>query len=427
MAPSTSKSKSSEPPKKKARKSKVESSEEGELSSGAESDSSSSKAKVKAKAKTKGKAKSTSKENGKGKKATKKNGGGKSETKNDDVSASRKGKRKAKAESDGEDEFINDDEDEKDSAEEDEEDEDDGGKNTRVVKSIKKVAAPKTKADTSVILPTTMSFLLELRSHNDRDWFEENKERYLHANTNFKSFVTAWVPKASEVDWQLPHLPVKDLVHRIYRDVRFSKDKTPYKTNLSISHSRTGRKGPFAFYYFHISPGGRSILAAGCWKPDTNELKAIRQAILDNPKRLRDVIAEKEFVELYGKPESMKDGGRRSIFGREDQLKNAPKLEGVDKTHPDIDLLKCRSFAVESHFTDEEVVAEDFLVKVLDKMRITVPFVHLLNEFISPSPPSDDEDEEEEEEVGGYDPSGEHAGEGDDDQGGEDEEEEDEE
>jgi len=152
--------------------------------------------------------------------------------------------------------------------------------------------------------------------------------------------MTAWVPKASEVDWQLPHLPTKDLMHRIYRDVRFSKDKTPYKTNLSFSHSRTGRKGPFAFYYFHISPGGRSLLAAGCWQPGTNELKAIRQAILDDPQPLRDVLAEKEFVKLYGKPEPKKDGTRTSIFGMSDQLKNAPKLPGVDKSHKDIDLLK---------------------------------------------------------------------------------------
>lgn len=275
-----------------------------------------------------------------------------------------------------------------------------------------------TAADTSVILPTTMEFLAELRKNNDRDWFSENDARYRHALANFKAFMVAWTGKASDVDWQLPHLPTKDLIHRIYRDVRFSKDKTPYKTNLAFSHSRTGRKGPFAFYYFQISPGGRSLLAAGCWQPGSTELKAIRQAILNDPQPLRDVIGEKEFVELYGEPTPRMDGKRQSIFGLDDQLKNAPKLDGVDKTHKDIDLLKCRSIAVESTFTDKEVCAEDFLEKVLDRMRVTAPFVQLLNEvsaasrvphgreriltwtlthlllqFISPSPPSDDDEE----------------------------------
>lgn len=166
-----------------------------------------------------------------------------------------------------------------------------------------------------------------------QEWFEENKARYTHALTNFKAFIAAWVPKASQADWQLPELPTKDLIQRIYRDVRFSKDKTPYRSHLAFNHSRTGRKGIFAFYYIQIGPGGGSLLAAGCWQPGTEQLKSIRQAILRDPQQLRDAISEKEFVKLYGQPEPRKDGGRQSIFGLSDQLKNSPKLEGVDKNH----------------------------------------------------------------------------------------------
>ncbi|GAA5878979.1 hypothetical protein JCM16303_007251 [Sporobolomyces ruberrimus] len=393
MAPSVTK-RSSEPVKKKARRSKGDSSEEEAESGGATSGESDSGTEKKVTSRAKGNSKKAS--NGQEAEKSEKKGQG---TKAKEKKVAQKGKRKSKHESDSEDgdEYNDGDQASEDSAEIEEDESDDGGKNTRVVKSIKKIAAPKSDADTSVILPTTMEFLSELRSNNDREWFTENEARYRHALVNFKSFMTAWVPKASEVDWQLPHLPTKDLMHRIYRDVRFSKDKTPYKTNLSFSHSRTGRKGPFAFYYFHISPGGRSLLAAGCWQPGTVELKAIRQAILDDPQRLRDALGEEEFVKLYGKPEPKADGGRRSIFGLSDQLKNAPKLPGVDKNHKDIDLLKCRSLAVESQFTDEEVLDEGFLDMVLDRMRVTAPFVQLLNEFISPSPPTDDEGGEEDE------------------------------
>lgn len=190
-------------------------------------------------------------------------------------------------------------------------------------------------------MPETLDFLARLAKHNDRDWFQTHDALYRHALLNFQTFLTAWVPVASEADWSLPHLPVKDLVHRIYRDVRFSKDKTPYKRYMCASHSRTGRKGPFALYYLHIQPGDKSFLGVGCWSPSADVLKLIRAQILSDPQPLRDVLAKDEFVELFGEPKPRMDGKRSSIFGGDDQLKNAPKIEGVDKKHKDIDLLKC--------------------------------------------------------------------------------------
>ncbi|GAA5848710.1 hypothetical protein JCM3766R1_006419 [Sporobolomyces carnicolor] len=394
-------SKPAQPPKKKARRSNPEPSESdaSDDQSGADSDSSLERRSSKGKGTRRDKQQKHTMRDGDRVARAETTKKGKARSKDVTVAnVDKKKKKRASKHSESDQDEYKDDGDRDDSASDDDDedsDADDGGKNTRVVKSIRKIPAPKSNPNTSVILPTTMEFLSDLRANNDREWFEENKAgRYTHALANFKAFMTAWVPRASEVDWQLPHLPTKDLVHRIYRDVRFSKDKTPYKTNFALSHSRTGRKGPFAFYYFHISPGDRSILAAGCWQPGAHELRAIRTAILADPDRLRRVLAEPEFEALYGRAEPTKDGRRTSIFGHDDQLKNAPKLEGVDKNHPDIDLLKCRSIAVESHFTDDEVVAPDFLDRVLDRMRVTAPFVQLLNEFISPSPPSDDEAEE---------------------------------
>ncbi|GAA5820448.1 hypothetical protein JCM10212_006121 [Sporobolomyces blumeae] len=408
MAASSKSRSAPKPVKKKARLSNRDASTDDEGQSGGEGSDVEQETKRKGK-----KAKGTVKTE-KGRKPKKQNKGAagdeedeeeeedpKPKRKNGTTSKAKKGKRKARDDSDDDDDdgddgdYAGEEEGEEDDSAEFDEDSDDGGKNTRVVRDITKVPAPRVSADTSVILPTTMEFLAELRDHNDRDWFQTNDARYRHALANFKTFMTSWIDKAAEADWQLPHMPVKDLIHRIYRDVRFSKNKTPYKTNLAFSHSRTGRKGPFAFYYFQISPGGRSLLAAGCWQPMSTELKAIRAAILRDPKPLRDAISAPEFVQLYGNPKPRMDGKRTSIFGLSDQLKNAPKIEGVDKNHKDIDLLKCRSIAVETTFTDDEVLEDDFLDKVIEKVKVTAPFVQLLNEFISPSPPSDDDGEEE--------------------------------
>jgi uncharacterized protein (TIGR02453 family) len=133
------------------------------------------------------------------------------------------------------------------------------------------------------------------------------------------------------------------LQHRIYRDVRFSPDKTPYKRNFSMSTSRGGRKGLWAAYHLSISPNGHSILASGIWQPGKTELETIRHHLMSAPQRFRDVIGAEAFVRLFGQPRAVK-GKRVNVFGGEDQLKVAPK--GVDKGHKDIDLLKLRSVAV---------------------------------------------------------------------------------
>lgn len=164
-----------------------------------------------------------------------------------------------------------------------------------------------------------MEFLKGLGANNEREWFWDHEPLYRHALVNWNTFVTALVPRSTESDWTLPHLPYKDLVHRIARDVRFSKSKIPYKTNLSVSLSRTGRKGPWAGYYMHIQPGDRSMIAGGSWSADSVELTAIRQAILADPKPLRDAISEPEFVKLFGEPVHKGAGVRNSIFGQEDE------------------------------------------------------------------------------------------------------------
>ncbi|KAL8286951.1 hypothetical protein RQP46_003957 [Phenoliferia psychrophenolica] len=246
-----------------------------------------------------------------------------------------------------------------------------GGKNTREVEVGEKTPAPKEKATTSLILPSTMEFLQELHDNNDREWLAVNDAPFRHGLLNWNTFINALVPLASEADWTLPQLPSKDVVHRIYRDVRFSNDKTPYKTNFALSLSRTGRKSEkFCLYYLHIAPGGRSVLAAGKWQPGADVLRIIRTAILADPKPLRDALSEPAFVKLFGAP---KPGSRTSVFGHDDELKNCPKIAGVTKEHPDIDLLKLRSIAVQTRFEDDEVLSENFLETVKSCIEVLAP------------------------------------------------------
>ncbi|OCB91605.1 hypothetical protein A7U60_g1143 [Sanghuangporus baumii] len=206
---------------------------------------------------------------------------------------------------------------------------------------------------------------------------------YRLAEKEWKDFIDEFTPLLIEADPQIPPLPPNDVVHRIYRDIRFSNDKTPYKTNFSASFSRSGRKGIFAGF-----KAGDSLFAAGVWCPEKNELQTIRNNILRSSRRLRQTITDPAFVEVFGEPIPTSKGGRRNIFGRDDELKTAPK--GVDKTHKDIDLLKCRSFCVIHKYDNEEVLDSDFKETVKRMISITRPFVHCLNDMMT-IPPDDDE------------------------------------
>ncbi|KZT08078.1 uncharacterized protein LAESUDRAFT_724064 [Laetiporus sulphureus 93-53] len=238
------------------------------------------------------------------------------------------------------------------------------------------VKAPKTgRVPPGQISTNTLNFLAQLQKPecNDREWYPV----YRLAEKEWKDFVDEFTPLLIEVDPQIPHLPPKDVIHRIYRDIRFSNDKTPYKTGLTASFSRSGRKGIFAGF----EPGGESLIAAGTWCPGKNELATIRSNILRSSTRLRSLISSPEFVRYFGEPRPHPRGERQNIFGMQDELKVAPK--GIEKTHKDIDLLKCRSFAVIYRFMDSEVLEPDFKETLCKVIKIVQPFVHCLNDMMT--------------------------------------------
>ncbi|KAJ7291041.1 hypothetical protein C8J57DRAFT_1586403 [Mycena rebaudengoi] len=253
------------------------------------------------------------------------------------------------------------------------------------------VRAPKTgQVPPGQISQNTFDFLTQLKDPkcNDREWFKLHDPVFRQAETEWNDFVAAFTELLVEVDSEIPPLPPKDVTHRIYRDMRFSNDKTPYKTGFSATFSRSGRKGIFA----QFKPGGQSLLAAGSWCPGKNELATIRSNIQHDPTRLRDVISAPTFVRYFGDPKPHPQGARRNIFGSEDELKVAPK--GIAKTHDEIDLLKCRSFAVSHRFTDAQVLAPDFKNKLADMVHVVMPLVHCLNDMMTVAPDAEESEDE---------------------------------
>lgn len=160
------------------------------------------------------------------------------------------------------------------------------------------IAKPKPRSDGGIkyipekIHPNTMAFLTDLKKNNDREWLKMHDPDFRQSWKDWESFVESLTERIAEIDETIPELPPKDLVFRIYRDVRFSKDPTPYKTHFSAAWSRTGRKGPYAAYYVQIQPGGRSFVGSGLWCPDAQPLRLLRRSIDRRPERLRAVLVD---------------------------------------------------------------------------------------------------------------------------------------
>ncbi|EXJ79808.1 hypothetical protein A1O3_08093 [Capronia epimyces CBS 606.96] len=160
------------------------------------------------------------------------------------------------------------------------------------------IEKPKPRGDGGVkyvpekIHPNTMAFLKDLKNNNDREWLKMHDPDYRQSWKDWESFVETLTEKISEIDETIPELPPKDLVFRIYRDIRFSSDPTPYKPHFSAAWSRTGRKGPYACYYVHIQPGGKSYVGAGLWMPEAQPLALVRADIDRKPKKLRRILTD---------------------------------------------------------------------------------------------------------------------------------------
>ncbi|GAB7352586.1 hypothetical protein MBLNU459_g2968t1 [Dothideomycetes sp. NU459] len=204
-----------------------------------------------------------------------------------------------------------------------------------VIKKPKARAAGKTPYQDGSIHPNTLLFLGDLKSNNDREWLKMHDADYRTSLKDWDTLVETLTGELVKIDDTIPELPTKDIVFRIYRDIRFSKDPTPYKTYFSAAWSRTGRKGPYAAYYLQISPGN-SFIGSGLWNPEAQALAALRNDIDRNPQRLKSVLLNDRMREefLGGVPSKEKNVVKAFIetpMNAESALKTKPKVACLNR------------------------------------------------------------------------------------------------
>ncbi len=213
--------------------------------------------------------------------------------------------------------------------------------------------------------PSNLQFLKLIRENNNREWFNAHKERYLNEYNDIVAFADDLLLKMNEHD-VIENPTGKKCLHRIYRDTRFSKEKTPYKTNWSGGFKRA-KKQRRGGYYFHIEPGN-PFVAGGFWSPGSNDLKRIRDEFAADAATLRKILKSKNFISNFG-----------TLHG--DRVKMTPK--GFDADNEAIDLLRYKQFLLLKKFTDKEVLSETFLQQVNDTFRAMRPFLDYMTEVLT--------------------------------------------
>jgi len=215
------------------------------------------------------------------------------------------------------------------------------------------------------ISPSNLEFLKLLKKNNNRDWFNANKEKYLKEYNDIVLFADALLLEMNKHD-VIENPSGKKCLHRIYRDTRFSKEKTPYKTNWSGSFQRATKKRRGG-YYFHLEPGN-CFIAGGFWDPEPKDLKRIRDEFTFDDASFRKIITNKKFVNTFDK-----------LLG--EQIKTTPK--GFDPMSPAIDLLRYKQFLVVKNFSDKEAFSDSFIKQIIETYKAMRPFFDYMTEVLT--------------------------------------------
>jgi uncharacterized protein (TIGR02453 family) len=218
----------------------------------------------------------------------------------------------------------------------------------------------------SITIPkSSLDFLTQLKENNDKPWFDAHKPTYLKELNHIEIFADTLLQELSKTD--VIETPTgKKSVYRIYRDIRFSKDKTPFKTFWGGSYTRATKERRGG-YYFHIEKGN-TFLAGGFWGPNAADLKRIRSEFAHDPEPFRKILESKSFINNF-----------KTLEG--EQLKTAPK--GFDVSHESIDLLRYKQFLVIKRFTDEQALSPLFLEQALDTFKNMRPFFDYMSEVLT--------------------------------------------
>jgi uncharacterized protein (TIGR02453 family) len=218
-------------------------------------------------------------------------------------------------------------------------------------------------------LQPTLNCLQALQSHNNKPWFQAHRAEYEAAREAFEDFVDDFIQEFRSIE-DFENLSAKDCVFRIYRDVRFAKDKSPYKPNMGASIALGGKHSLRAPYYVHVEPPNRSFLAGGVYMPTPDQLAAIRRAIDRDPSKLKAAINSKPFRKYFG-----------SLTG--EQLKTPPR--GYSADHPEIELLKYKQFITGHALTDKDVLSPRLLARTVEVFTALKPLLDWLNDAVLPS------------------------------------------
>jgi uncharacterized protein (TIGR02453 family) len=218
---------------------------------------------------------------------------------------------------------------------------------------------------------STLKFLKDLKKNNNKPWFDANRKRYDEAKKDFEIFIQELIDIHGKKDKTISSLKAKECLFRINRDIRFSKDKTPYKTNFGASINKGGKKAfSTAGYYFHLEPG-EAFVGGGIYQPMPEELKKVRQEIDYNFKEFKNIIGSKKFKAVYG------DLDRSDEF----LLSRVPK--GYEADNPATDYLRLKSYIAFQRLTDSDLSSKTLVKKAANAFQTLQPFIDFVNASLS--------------------------------------------
>ncbi|EWZ28386.1 uncharacterized protein FOBCDRAFT_203909 [Fusarium oxysporum Fo47] len=236
------------------------------------------------------------------------------------------------------------------------------------------------------IHPNSLLFLKDLKVNNNRAWLKAHDGEFRRAYKDWETFVERTTSSIMSIDDTIPELPAKDVMFRIYRDLRFSPDGKPYKAHFSAAWSRTGRKGTYAHYYIHCEPG-MSFVAGGIFAPNAEQLRRLRASIDERPRRWRRVLND-DSLKLTFLPQARMEATEEAALkafaleNKETALKSRPKGFIID--HRDIELLKLRKFTLSRKIPDNILCAEDTQERIVEVLQPLVAFISFLNSVVMP-------------------------------------------
>ena len=220
-----------------------------------------------------------------------------------------------------------------------------------------------------MLKPATLKFLKDLKKNNNKAWFDAHRTDYDAAKSDFAGFIQTLIDKHSKSDPTIKSIVAKDCMFRINRDVRFSKDKSPYKTNMGAYISRGGKKSIYAGYYFHCEPG-QGFVGGGLWMPMPPELNKVRQEIDYNIAAFKKIITSKKFKSVY----------KELSHDPEYILSRVPK--GYDPDNPAAEYLKMKSYVAMTSLNDSDLTSKNLVKKATTAFEALQPLIGFINESL---------------------------------------------